>query len=163
MIVCLSCGHANETGTGFCVQCNARLPKIDATSVSSGTGHITGRYEQIRDAAEKARSGQWSASEFGEFIKNLFEFLEKHKEGIVSYVRETGYYDYGNEEVNLGMTGVEKFEEGLEALYHFSESGDAHLIDQGLSVIWEGNEMINEAMRENRAARRRLEEEWGYM
>lgn len=164
MIVCLSCGTANNGGAGYCTQCNARLPKIDANQIQSGTGHITSRYEQIRDACDKVRNQAWSLEEFESYVANLFNFLESHKNAIIGYVKETGYFEYGQGEVEMGMTGVERYEEGLELIYSYVEDGVPEtVLDQGLQLIWEGNEMINEAMRENRAARRKLEEEWGYM
>ncbi len=163
MIVCLSCGTANG-GTGYCSQCNAPLPKIDPNSNMSGTGHQTGRFEQIRDACDKVRTQAWTLEEFEQFISNLFNFLEGHKNAIIGYVKETGYFEYGSQEVEMGFTGVQRYEEGLELIYTYIEDGvPESVLDQGLQMIWEGNEMINEAMRENRAARRKLEEEWGYM
>ncbi|MEW6278959.1 MAG: hypothetical protein AB1758_10075 [Candidatus Eremiobacterota bacterium] len=163
MIICLSCGNPNEPGTGFCTQCNARLPKIDAVSVQSGAGHVTGRFEQIREAGMKVKQGTWSSEEFGEYIQNVYQLLKEHAEATIAYIQETGYHEYGGEEVEHGLSGVEKFEEGLERMFCFVEDGDAQHIDAGLEMIWEGNELINEAMKFNRAARRRLEEEWGYM
>lgn len=140
------------------------LPKIDPNQNMSGVGHQTGRYEQIKDACDRVRTNNWSLDEFGQFIQNLFQFLESQKDAIVGYVKETGYFEYGSQEVEMGMTGVQRYEEGLELIYSYIEDGvPESVLDQGLAIIWEGNEMINEAMRENRQARRKLEEEWGYM
>ena len=162
MTVCLSCGHTNQGG-GYCVCCNAPLPRIEPARLEPW-GHQTGRFEQIRDACEKVRSQAWTLEEFEQFISNLFNFLEGHKNAIIGYVKETGYFEYGSQEVEMGFTGVQRYEEGLELIYTYIEDGvPESVLDQGLQMIWEGNEMINEAMRENRAARRKLEEEWGYM
>ncbi len=163
MIVCLSCGNANEANTGFCLQCNARLPKIDPTSIPSNTGHVTDRYNSIKEAAEKAKDGRWTTEELGHYLETLFELLESHKLGILGYVKETAYDDEGGQEVEIGVSGMSKYEEGLRIMFGFVETGEEKYLESGLRLIWEGNELINEAMRENRAARQRLQDEWGYM
>lgn len=152
MIVCFSCGFASPSGTGYCLQCKARLPKIDAETHLSWAGRIASRFEQIRDACDKVRSQAWSLEEFESYLANLFDLLESQKNAIIGYVRETGSFAYGASEVEAGMTGIERYEKGLELLSSFAQAGvPDSVLDQGLHLIGEGNEMM----------RRKLEEGWG--
>lgn len=113
-----------------------------------------GKYDQIREACEKAKAGEWSEEELTSFIQALLGTLRAQREAIAGYVAETGYSDFSGQEVDVGLQGAQKFEEGLERIL---ASRDA--IDDGLKMISEGTQLINQAMGINREERRKLEEE----
>ncbi len=114
------------------------------------------KYEQIREACDRLRTGALSPEEMDHFIQALLGKLRSQKEAIAGYVDETGYRDNSAREVEAGLTGAQKFEDGLERILASKEPA---ALDDGLKLISEGTELINEAMGLNREERRKLEEE----
>ena len=114
------------------------------------------KFEQIREACDRLRSGACSPEELDGFIQSLLGRLRTQKEAIAGYVDETGYRETASAEVQAGLTGAQKFEDGLERILASKEPA---ALDDGLKLISEGTELINEAMGLNREERRKLEEE----
>jgi hypothetical protein len=120
-----------------------------------------GRYNQFKNASEMARSGQWTPEQFKKFMEDISSFLAKKAQEIVELIQQTNYTaDGGEEEVSVGMQGIEAFEKGMEEMYHYAEDLDPEHLEQGLRMIWEGNQLILEAMRINRENRRQLIDQW---
>lgn len=113
-----------------------------------------GKFEQIREACERAKTGDWSHEELAGFVQALLGKLRAQKDAIAEYVAETAYE--GQQEVEVGLTGAKKFEEGLEKILASKEPA---ALDDGLKLVEEGNHLINQAMGLNREERRKLEEE----
>lgn len=162
-VTCIHCGGSNVEGTAECVHCQAQLPMLDDATRNHSSSSVTGLYESFCNGCERARQGQWSTAEFRDWLVAIRAKFDQRKDAYVETVRESDYYYVQEEEVNLCMTGVFEYEEAMDALSNFAESGDLTMLDQALQTMWEANEKINDSMRLNREHRRRLEEEWGYM
>lgn len=113
---------------------------------------MSGRLQQIREACDRLQAGDWTREELDIFVQTLLETLRNQRNAIAGYVAETSYRQHGSQEVDVGLTGALKFEEGLEKIL-------ASELDEGLKLVTEGNELINEAMELNRRERQRLEED----
>lgn len=162
-VVCIHCGNENAAGTTECIHCNAVLPILDAATRNQSSSSVTGLYESFCNGCERVRRGEWTPVEFRDWLVAIRVKFETRKNDYVEEVRESDYYYVQEDEVNLCMTGVFEYEEAMEKLDEFVNSGDMALLDQSLQIMWEANEKINDSMRMNREHRRRLEEEWGYM
>ena len=136
---------------------------MDLTTHSSSTGEITALYDCMTRAAENVRSKKWTIEEFGNWLTAMKTTVDHRRDDYVETVKETDYYEYRDDEVELTMTGVLEYYEGLELMTEFVSSQDFARLDDALGRMWEGNVKINEAMRANRDFRRDLEECWGYM
>ncbi|MBI3928287.1 MAG: hypothetical protein HY319_22275 [Armatimonadetes bacterium] len=146
-----------------CACCGGVLPKIMQPTANAGFEKRLSRFNQFREAGEKARSGEWSPGEYGEWLRNISGLLaQKTRYLIWLYESTPGYYESSSDEVDMGISGIQDYEESMEIMWGFVEDGQTVHIDQGLQLMWEGNEKINEAMRLNREFRRRLEEEAGF-
>lgn len=165
MIICLVCGAENAPKTNACSSCGANLPKMDySTSTATATGgRVTERFDQFQQACHKVKMGEWNQEEFSTWLQVIHNTLTEKANGYVSHIQDSGYFEYQMEEVEMSFTGLEDYENGMQHLWQYTETGDVSHLDQGLQLIWEGNEKINESMRLNRQFRRGLEEEWGYM
>ena len=164
MIICLACGASNQPGASHCASCGAVVPKMDYSVTNSGyTGRLTGRFEKFQDACRRVRAGEWSKEEFGAWLENIQKALNEKAGYLVNLIHESGYYEHNMDEVEHCFTGIENYEKGMNEMWQYIEDGDMANLDRGLEIMWEGNELINEAMRMNREFRRGLEEEWGYM
>lgn len=124
---------------------------------------VSGRMGQFVDAVNNVKGGAWSAEEFLEFLQNMFVVLQEKRVGTEALIEESHYDEFCQEEVELGLQGMEQFEEGMQEMSLFLEDGEVAHLDVGLASINHGNELLNDAMRVNRASRRKLEDEWGLM
>lgn len=165
MIVCLVCGTTCDAGPKNCPKCGAIFPKMDfSTSASSlGGGKETGRFNSFQDACRKVKTGQWTGEEFANFLFSVQGILQQMAAEHVAWLEESGYAELSIDEVEMHLSGIEDYEVGMETLAQFVDTGDMSLIDQGLQIIWEGNEKINEGQRLSLLFRKSLDEEWGYM
>lgn len=124
---------------------------------------IAGRFGQIKDAVERVKAEEWEAAEFYEFLNNIYAVLSEKRVSTEQLITESDYAEFAGDEVTQGLEGMDQYEAGLQEMSLYVEDGELAHLDTGLELIWQGNEAINDAMRMNRAERRKLEEEWGWM
>ncbi len=162
MIICMQCGFQNEKETKNCENCGAQLPRVD-TSAMIKVEKVAGRAGQFQNAVEQVKSGEWGTEEFFEFLQNIYQVLAEKRASAEQLIAETNYHEMAEEEVQQGLEGMDQFEEGMQEMSLYVEDGEISHLDIGLELIFSGNEKINDAMMINRAERRKLEEEWGWM
>lgn len=158
---CFDCDFDNPDEEKWCLACGAPLGERRA-SMDIDYEATRGRYNQFKNASEMARSGQWTSAQFKKFMEDISSFLAKKAQEIVELIQTTNYTsdEGGTEEVNVGMQGIDAFEKGMEEMYHYSEDLDPEHLELGLRMIWEGNQLILEAMRVNRTNRQNLIDQW---
>ncbi len=120
-------------------------------------GRIVGRYNQFKRAVDNVRNGSWTVEEFGEFLNNIYEDLGAKAQEMREIIVEEKYEEINGEEVSMGGSGIDLYDAGMQEMSYFLEDGEEHHLDEGLAMIWEGNEKINEAMRLNREGRDNLD------
>ena len=103
------------------------------------------------------RNGEITAEEFSETLTNIAIELANKTDEIVEEVESSGYYSDASEEVEAGFKGIDLYEQGLAKMILFLGEGNSDYLDEGLELITQGNDFINEAMRLNRDARRSLD------
>lgn len=162
MIICMQCGAQSHKGAKSCSSCGAILPRMDTSSMVT-VDKIAGRFQQFKDAVDRVKTGQWQSEEFFDFLQNIYALLADKRSGTEQLIQETGYEEYSDDEVRQGRDGMDHYEMGMQEMSLFVEDGDTAHLDHGLDLIWQGNERINDAMRINRAERKKLEDEWGWM
>ncbi|MFP4498380.1 MAG: hypothetical protein ACLFQV_09240 [Vulcanimicrobiota bacterium] len=117
-----------------------------------------GRYNQLREAVEKIKSGEWSIDEYADFIENIAEALAQKETEIRDIeIPEEAYDDFA-EELEVGFNGIALYNEGVSHMMLYLEDENVEHLDYGLELAYQGNEQINEAMCINRRNRRKLEE-----
>ena len=115
-----------------------------------------GRYNQFKRAVDNVRDGSWSIEEFNEFLVNIYESLSAKAQEVRDMLGSEEYATYQDDngaEVDNGLAGMELYEAGMQEMALFLEDGEQVHLDEGLALMWEGNEKINEAMRINRESR----------
>lgn len=156
-MICIKCGAQNPNDARYCNNCNAMLPKM-ADSYEEEAPPIHDRYNQLKNAGEKVKSGEWTADEFIEFVEGIYHVLT----GISQDIREidippesTSEFE---EELAIGFEGISLYEQGIQEMLGFIQTKDPVHIDSGLAMIRQGNDRINQAMHINRQNRKKLEE-----
>ena len=155
-MICLRCGTQNPAGRNYCANCNAVLPRMDETYVVS-VPTISGRLERIREQAQNAVNGIISPQDFAVFIAQTSAELALKAHEIRESAESDNYWESAPEEMDAGLAGIQNFEAGLMELMAYTGDLDPHHIENGLELLQQGNQMINEAMRVNREARHRTE------
>ena len=156
-MLCIKCGHINPPGSNYCQKCNAILPKMAQTEVAPPP-KVNERYNQLRNAGDRVKSGEWTVDEYSDFLAGISNALaQKEMEIREIEIPEESYEDF-REELEIGFSGIELYNQGISEMRLYIEDLDPARIDCGLELIADGNDRINEAMRINRENRREIEE-----
>lgn len=118
---------------------------------------VTGRYQQFQQAVERTRAGEWNAEDFEAFLLHVYETLTEKAVDCRAFIEESRYHEESPDEVETGLRGVDLYEVGMQELWQYLQDGEASHLEEGLRLLWEGNEKINEAMRINRESREDLD------
>lgn len=142
-ITCLNCGHKNSEALKFCEKCNSPLKSWDGIAA----GKVTKRLEQFIEAVEKIKAQKWSIEEFANFIEitsqKLNKIIQGTKEIAADILKELK--PFFEEELETGFGGMKLYKEGINKLKHYLETSDLSYLDEGIKLIRQGNDKINEA------------------
>ncbi len=156
-MICVRCGHQNPPGAKFCESCNAVLPKMAQEEITAPP-KVNERYNQLKNAAEKVKSAEWTVEEYGSFLENISAILSQKEQEIREIeIPEEAIEDF-REELEVCFAGIDLYNQGIAEMKLFLEDLNPEHLDYGLELVHQGNEKINEAMRINRENRRKLEE-----
>lgn len=164
---CPFCGHDVEPDATECPHCRSAIVPTDPLDRPAPRTHerdITSRYDEFAAKVQLIREGQMSREQFSNWLGYIKGTLVGQRERYIDLIKTSGYYEFGSDEVDMGMTGILDFEEAMEMMSSYATNGaDQSILDAALEKMWEGNQKCNEAMRINRDFRAKLEEDWGYM
>jgi hypothetical protein len=164
---CPNCGHPLEQGVEECGNCQMPLVSDDPLDRPAPKSHdqdITSRYDEFASRVQLVRDGRMTREQFGTWLGTIRKSLVGQRDRYIEMIKTSGYYEFSSDEVDMGMTGILDYEEGMEMMSEFANNGaDFSVLDKALQRMWDGNEKCNEAMRINREFRAQLEEDWGYM
>lgn len=159
-MLCVKCGFQNSEGVNYCSKCNAQLPRVLQTpqEVEPEMPPIHDRLQQIEAAAARAASGEWNPEELGRFLEETAAILAEKERAIREIpIPDEAAEDF-REELEVGYTGIDLYNQGVQRMFEFVADSDPVHLQEGLDLVRQGNESINEAMRINRENRRKLEE-----
>jgi hypothetical protein len=159
LLVCVKCGTQNPDGMNYCTKCKSQLPRIPHTAqVHRDPEKVMERYNQLKEAADMMKSGEWTEDQFGDFLENISMILSKKEQEIRDIEIPEEAYDDFSEELEVGFKGITLYNEGISHMLLYLDDQDFEHIEYGLDLVYEGNELINEAIKVNRRNRRKLEE-----
>lgn len=157
-MICTKCGQLNPAGANYCHGCSSVLPKVVLDAEAVTHEKVTERYQQLKEAGEKVLGGTWSVEEYATFLDDISNLLAQKEQEIRDIEIPADALEDFRQEIEIGFSGLELYTNGISTMRQFLTDGDEAHIQQGLELIRDGNEMINEAMRINRENRRKLEE-----
>ncbi|MCE1248920.1 MAG: hypothetical protein LWY06_19960 [Firmicutes bacterium] len=150
MVLCLRCAAQNPPNENYCLTCGSTLPKLAYTMEMVPVERIDGRCREFTDAAEFVRSGQWSMDEFADYMETTYAKLSKIEQDIREMPISENVIEDFEEELDVGLRGVELYNEGMETMMQYIEDENPYHLDAGLQLIYQGNEMIIRAREINR-------------
>lgn len=160
-MLCVKCGFQNSDGANYCSKCNAQLPRVlqgPQEEVEPETPRIHDRLQQIEAAAARAASGEWNPEEFGRFLEETAAILAEKERAIREIpIPDEAAEDF-REELEVGYTGIDLYNQGVQRMFDFVADANPLFLEEGLDLVRQGNEFVNQAMRINRENRRKLEE-----
>lgn len=160
-MLCVKCGFQNSGGAKYCSKCNAQLPRVlhgPQEEVEPDTPRVQDRLQQIEAAAARAASGEWNPEEFGRFLEETAVILAEKEQAIRDIpIPDEAVEDF-REELEVGYMGIDLYNQGVQRMFDFVAETNPLILEEGLELVRQGNEFVNQAMRINRENRRKLEE-----
>jgi len=167
-ITCVLCGFENPPTSSICDRpgCGAKLPRIEQSAPETKRAKVTDRYDRFKSAVDRVRDGEWTLEDFRSFLEEIDKLLTAKRKAYFDVITESGYAEFTetSEEVDQASSGIEDYEKGLGLMWQYAqEEADDSVLDRALGYMWEGNEKLNKAMTLNRALRKELTEQFGYI
>lgn len=168
MITCFICGATNEQ-SNHCEKCGAKLPKLDTrTSNLAGQPRNVGKYEKLRDAVMKVKTGEHSWIQFEEWYQVFFDDITGKIQYLLDSINAShgegwNYYEEFTEEVETTFAGIEDYQSALNQIWQAIENNDLVQAQSAVKLFLRGAEKLNDACALNAETQRKLEEGWGYM
>jgi len=147
---CPACGFRNPLRETLCLACAGPVEVQKAQS----------RCGQIDAQVKRVRAGAVAPEEFRGWLEDLSAKMAEKSRAIVDYIHAQSYRDDSPDEVANGMAGIEAFEAGLSDLWQYTFDLESDRLDRGIRQVWEGNDLILEAMRLNRETRETTSLAW---
>jgi hypothetical protein len=164
---CPFCNGLVDPQATECPHCKLSLDAkgpLNQAAPRAHTDSLTARYEEFQSKVEGLRTGAVTPAAFIEWLANIRVKMAEKRQQYIDTVREIGYFDTRQEEVEVASNGILDFEEAIEDMWAFTlGETDVSGLDNALAKMWQANERINEAMRMNREFRAGIEDDWGFM
>lgn len=157
-MICMKCGQQNPNGLNYCQNCNTMLPKVPQAADIGQHQKVNERYLQLKEAGDRVLAGEWTVEEYATFLDHISRVLAQKEQEIRDIEIPPEALEDFRQELEIGFSGIEMYNNGISTMRLFLADRNSAHIHEGLELIREGNEMINEAMRVNRENRRKLEE-----
>lgn len=132
------------------------LPKI-AGELYDDFERRTGMATKLQELVDGVKNGNISIDEFVGNITDILADLSEKAKDIMEIVDETNYAAESPDEVETGFEGIDAYEQGLSLFLLYGDQQDPVILDQGMELVTEGNNKINQAIRLNREKRTNLE------
>lgn len=157
-MICVRCGQQNPDGVKFCQSCNAILPKISESVATPLSPRISNHYNQLQDACQQVRAGQWSMDQFQNVLDQIYAIISERAQEIESLEIPEAIRPRLQEQLDMGFSGIYDFLEGIQELRLYLEDSNEEHLDIGLELAERGNESLNSALDMARSNIRRLKE-----
>lgn len=118
---------------------------------------IDAHLKEFEDACQNAANGTWDIETFADYINQLAEKLGEREEFIKQIEIPPEAIPEVKEELEIGFTGIALWNDGVAAAAQFIDERDVAFLEEGLELVRQGNEHLNEAMRINRENFKRVE------
>lgn len=159
MIICVKCGHQNPDGQTNCEQCKAQLPRmVQGQQEEAGPSYISDRVKELEDASTKVQSGEWTIEQFTQYIDGILQVMNEREQTIRAIEIPPQTIEQFRAELEAGFTGISLYHEGLQRMASFAETQDPAALTEGLELVKQGNDYLNEALRLNYASQKKYEE-----
>lgn len=124
----------------------------------AGPTYISDRVKELEDAATKVQSGEWSVDKFSEYVDGILQVMNEREQSIRSIEIPPQTIDQFRAELEAGFTGITLYHEGLARMAGYAETQDPANLTEGLDLVKQGNDYLNEALRLNYTSQKKYEE-----
>ncbi len=159
MIICVKCGHQNADNVTNCTQCGAQLPRMaQQPQEEAGPNYINDRVKELEDAATKVQSGEWDLDQFSDYVEDILQVMNEREQSIRAIEIPPQTIEQFRAELEAGFTGITLYHNGLARMASYADSQDPAALTEGLELVRQGNDYLNEALRLNFASQKKYEE-----
>jgi hypothetical protein len=134
------------------------LPKVQQSNEFVPPPYVDGRFQKVKNEADKVRAGQMSHEDFTHFVDTTIELIMEKEATIRDTEIPSEAVEDFREEMEMGLAGIDLFCRGLAEMRVYVEDEDGQHLDAGLELVRDGNGMLNNAIMINRRNRHKLEE-----
>lgn len=118
---------------------------------------IDAHLQEFEDACQRAADGEWDVETFADYIDQLAEKLAERENFIKQIEIPPEAIEEVKEELEVGFNGIALWNDGVARASQFVDDGDFNHLEEGLDLVRQGNDLLNEAMRINRENFKRVE------
>lgn len=131
---------------------------VQTQQEDAGPSYISDRVRELEEACTKVQSGEWSMDKFSEYIDSILQVMNEREQSIRSIEIPPQTIDQFRAELEAGFTGITLYHEGLNRMAGYAETQDPANLSEGLDLVKQGNDYLNEALRLNYNSQKKYEE-----
>lgn len=134
------------------------LPKISVSVATPLSPQISNHLDQIIEACENVRSGQWPPEQFLESIERIYSTIYERAQEIESLEIPDYLLPKLQEQLEVGFNGITDLLDGIQEIRLYLEDENEEHLDIGIEMAKRGNENLNLALEMARNNIRNLKE-----
>jgi len=131
---------------------------VQTQQEEAGPTYINDRVKELEDAATKVQSGEWSIDKFSEYVDGILQVMNEREQSIRAIEIPPQTIDQFRAELEAGFQGITLYHEGLARMAAYAETQDPANLSEGLDLVKQGNDFLNEALRLNYTSQKKYEE-----
>lgn len=131
---------------------------VQTQQEEAGPNYINDRVRELEQAAAKVKSGEWDLDEFADYIDGILQVMNEREQSIRAIEIPPQTIDQFRAELEAGFTGITLYHEGLSKMASYVETQEPELLAEGLDLVRQGNDYLNEALRLNFSSQKKYEE-----
>lgn len=151
MLLCMRCGTMNDPKENYCTKCGATLPKLAYTMEMASVEEIMDLYYKLADMSSRVLTGQINMHQFENMLAAQMEKQHAMEQELRDLDIDEELWPDFEEEMEIGFTGIDMVNEGMETIALYIDDQNPEHIDRGLEMVKKGSININKANRLNRS------------
>lgn len=152
-MLCIECGHLNDSLAEICEKCGVTLPDRE-----THPPRLERNFYDLEKACNKVRSLEMSSGEFRDFLCRLENQFNKTLDDLNKMEIPAEYRQEMSEEMSTGIGGIKLYLEALHEMHSYLDTRDSLYLDRGLGMARDANNRINDALRLNYENYRAIQE-----
>ncbi|MHB2020779.1 MAG: hypothetical protein ACYCW6_27895 [Candidatus Xenobia bacterium] len=142
-MLCLECSYLNPRGATVCGRC--RKPIANGTPPP----HLQQVVAKLEKAARDVAMGQITLPEFEALLDAQKAVCEAQMAAVKGLDLDEETQAEMNEELTLGLTGIEAYLAALEKLRGYVKDRSLATLNDGVDAVKMANELLNQALQRN--------------
>lgn len=159
MMVCVKCGHQTRDVLNKCPACKAPFgAALPGSLQAEEIEYCAERVSEFQQAADRILSEEWSVDQFLDYLEGQAECFFEYEEAIRGIQIPHEAIEDFRDELQRGFKGLALYQEGINTMKLFVDTQDTVYLEDGIELVRQGNDLLNDAIRINFQQRQKHEE-----